>query len=149
MAEIRVSRGIVINVNDEGETITLNVDDQNFIDKFYSLINRLDEITQKMKSEEVKAKSEQEQVRIMLVETEDLMARIDSMFGAESCRKVFGDIVPSPYLIADFFEQLTPVAEQYMDARQKKISEKYNSQRKGAKTKKFRTKEEIIQDAMR
>ena len=59
------------------------------------------------------------------------MSDIDNMFGENACKKVFGDIIPNPYLIADFLDQLTPIAEQYMDARQKKISERYSRNRKG------------------
>ena len=138
-----------IEVNDNGETIVVNVEDQNFIDRFYGLIGRLDEITKEMDSEAVKGLEERMQVRKMIERTKELMTDIDGMFGAECCRKVFGDIVPSPYIIADFFEKLTPIAEEYMDERQKTISKKYNNNRKGARTNKYRTKEEIIQDAMR
>ena len=109
----------------------------------------MDEITKEMDSEAVKGLEERMQVRKMIERTKELMADIDGMFGAECCRKVFGDIVPSPYIIADFFEKLTPIAEEYMDERQKTISKKYNNNRKGARTNKYRTKEEIIQDAMR
>ena len=36
--EINITRGLTIKVNDQGDTITLNVDDQRFIDRFYGLI---------------------------------------------------------------------------------------------------------------
>ncbi len=149
MQSLRVARGIEIEVNDQGETIVVNVEDQNFIDRFYGLIGRLDEISKEMDSDAVKGLEERKQVQKLIDCTKELMADIDEMFGAECCRKVFGDIVPSPYLIADFFEQMTPIAEEYMDERQKTISKKYSNARKGARTNRHRTKEEIIQDAMR
>lgn len=149
MEDIRVLRGTPIVVNDEGETIIMNAEDQQFIEKFYGLINRLDDIEKDMQSPAVKQKSDHEQLKLMIELTKEIMAEIDAMFGAESCRKIFGDIVPNPYLIADFFEQLQPIAEKYVDARQKDIAKKYNNKRKGARTSKYRTKEEIIQDAMR
>lgn len=149
MPSIRVNGGIVIDVNDAGDTIIMPVDDETFIEKFYGLIDKLDEISDEMKSEKVKAEDERSQLRIFIDRTKGIMTEIDGMFGQDCCKKVFGDIVPSPYLIADFFEQLKPIAEQHIDERQKKIAKKYNGKRKGARTSKYRTKEEIIQDAMR
>ena len=103
--KIRVSRGIVIEVNDAGETITLNVEDTMFLDH----------------------------VTLMIERTKGRRARIDDIFGADTCRKVFGDTVPGPYMIADFFDQLMPIAEKYMDERQKEIGKKYNRTRRGAR----------------
>lgn len=131
MTDIRVNRGIVVNVNDNGDTITIPVEDQQFIDRFYRLIDKLDKISAEMNSDAVKALETRSQVQKLMELTKDLMEDIDEMFGEGCCRKVFGDMIPSPYLLADFFEQLTPVAEQYMDERQKFIAKKYNRNRKG------------------
>ena len=149
MEDIRVLRGTPITVNDEGETIIMNAEDQQFIEKFYGLINKLEEITKEMQSPDVAQKSEHEQLKFMIEQTKGIMAEIDAMFGPESCRKIFGNIVPDPYLIADFFEQLQPIAERYAGKRQKDIAKKYNSNRKASRSSKYRTKEEIIQDMMR
>lgn len=147
--KIRVNSGIVVEVNDNGDTITVNAEDYGFIDKFFSLNENLEKITKEMNALEVKEKGEREQLHCLMDKTKEIMADIDALFGENTCKKVFGDIIPNPYLIADFFEQLTPIAKQYMDVRQKKIAEKYSNNRKGARSKKYRTKEEIIQDAMR
>lgn len=147
--KIRVNSGIVVEVNDNGDTITVNAEDQGFIEKFFSLNENLEKITTEVQAEELKKKSEREQLHRIIDKTKEIMADIDSLFGENACRKVFGDIIPNPYLIADFFEQLTPIAEQYMDKRQKIISAKYSNKRKGSRSNKYRTKEEIIQDAMR
>lgn len=147
--KIRVNSGIVVEVNDNGDTITVNAEDQEFIDKFFALNENLERITKEMEAPELKEKSEREQLHCLMDKTKDIMEDIDSLFGENACKKVFGDIIPNPYLIADFFEQLTPIAEQYMDARQKKIAEKYSNKRKGARSNKYRNKEQIIQDAMR
>ena len=130
MNKIRVNSGIVVEVNDNGDTITVNAEDQYFIEKFLGLNEKLDGIA-KMDTKELEKKSEREQIGVMIETTKEIMAEIDGLFGENACKKVFGDIVPSPYLIADFFEQLTPIAEQYMDERQKKIASKYNRNRKG------------------
>lgn len=147
MNEIRVNSGIVVNVNDNGDTITINVEDQSFIDKLFGFYNRIDSVANEMNTPEMEGKSEREQLDSVIEKTKEIMKDIDGMFGDNACKKVFGDIIPSPYLIADFFDQLVPIANQYMDERQKKIAERYNRKRKGGS--KYRTKEEIIQDAMR
>lgn len=144
---IRVSRGIQIEVNDNGETITMNVDDQTFIDKFYGLIDTLESVEKEMQSQVVKNLGDREQLQLMIERTRPIMDEVDALFGDDSCKKIFGNIVPSPYLMADFFEQLEPIAKKHMDGRQKQIAKKYNRNRKGGN--KYRTKEEIILDAMR
>lgn len=147
MNEIRVNSGIVVNVNDNGDTITINVEDQSFIDKLFGFYNRIDSVANEMNTPEMEGKSEREQLDSVIEKTKEIMKDIDGMFGDNACKKVFGDIIPSPYLIADFLDQLVPIANQYMDERKKKIAERYNRKRKGGS--KYRTKEEIIQDAMR
>lgn len=133
MEKIRVNRGIVVEVNDEGETIRINAEDQMFVNRFYDLIERLEKTQKDM--EEHKDKEEREQISLMIDKTRDIMGEIDGMFGAGACAKVFGDIVPSVYLIADFFDQLIPIVTAYADDRQKQIESKYNRYRKGSRKK--------------
>ena len=147
MEQIRVSNGITIEVNDNGDTIIMNADDQNFVEKFYGLIDKADAISKKLKTEDVQKLSEHKQLKVAIEATRELMQDIDELFGPDSCKKIFGDIVPHPYLIADFFEQLKPIVKKHVDARQRKIAEKYNNNRKGSRNK-YRSKEQIIQDAM-
>lgn len=149
MDKIRVNSGIVVEVNDKGETIVINAEDQNFIEKFYGLLEKLEEMKKRAGASELKEKSEREQHQYAISETKNLMADIDNVFGENACKKIFGDIVPSPYLIMTFFEQIVPITRQYANERQKKIAEKYNRSRKGGKRNKHRNREEIIQDAMR
>lgn len=130
MNKIRVNSGIVVEVNDNGDTITVNAEDQYFIEKFLGLNEKLHNIA-RTDTKELEEKSEREQIGVMIETTKEVMAEIDGLFGENTCKKVFGDIVPSPYLIADFFEQLTPIAAQYMDERQKIIASKYSRNRKG------------------
>ena len=77
-------------------------------------------------------KTERGQLKYTIDKTKEIMIGIDNLFGRDACKKVFGDIIPSAYLIADFFEQLTPIAKKYKDARQKQIAEKYSNHRKGS-----------------
>ena len=67
----------------------------------------------------------------MIDKTHGIMHDIDEVFGAETCKKVFGDITPNPFMIADFFDQIGPIAEKYANGRTKELYEKYNRSRKG------------------
>ncbi len=134
MNKISVKSGIVVEVNEHGDTITVNVEDQQLVDRFYQMIEKLDEVKDKVTAANMQGKSEREQLQLLIEQTRKIMEEIDSVFGEGCCRKVFGDIVPNPYLIADFFEQMTPVLKQYTDARTKNIRSKYNRGRKGGRT---------------
>ena len=129
--KIRINSGIVIEVNDNGESITMNADDQMFIDKFMRLIEKLEVLTKQL--EGMNEKGEREQLDTLVGGTREIMEDMDRMFGENTCKKVFGDIVPSPYLIGEFFDQLIPIAETYMDERQKEIAKRYSRKRKGGR----------------
>lgn len=131
--KIRVNSGITVEVNDNGDTIIINAENQCFIDDFMGLNEKLEVMTRELEAPELKEMSEREQLHLVMDKTREIMADIDTLFGEDACKKVFGDIVPNPYLIADFFEQLMPITKQYMDARQKKIAEKYSKRRKGGR----------------
>lgn len=130
--KIRVTSDIVVEVNDNGETITINVEDQGFIDKFVGLIEKIDGVADEVQKAQSNGMKERELLRFTMDKTRKIMADIDVVFGEGACKKVFGDIIPSPYLISDFFDQITPIASQYMDERQKIIAKKYSKYRKGA-----------------
>lgn len=144
---LRVKTGLVIEVNDNGDTITACVEDVRFIDRFYNLLGKFTEASDELK--EVDNLTEREQRRVVIEKTQEIISEIDGLFGEGCCKKVFGDIVPSPFLLMEFFDQLIPVFNKYSDDRQKKIESRYNKGRKGSKSNKYRTKEEIIRDAMR
>ena len=131
--KIRVNTGIKIEVNDNGDTITARLDDSQFVAKFYDIVDLMEKISEHMSSEEMQSKDEREQFNIVEQKTKEVMTQIDGLFGEDSCKKVFGDIIPSGYAMADFFEQLIPIFERYANDRQKAISEKYNRNRKGKK----------------
>ena len=63
-------------------------------------------------------------------------AELDRLFGEGCCKKVFVGIKnPGIELIGDFFEQITPLLNQYAQERNKKINLMYNRNRKGARSK--------------
>lgn len=125
---ISVKTGLVLQVNDAGETITIPVEDANLISKFFELITFLEEIA-KTDSESGKSPL-QEQIDLHIQRMESIKNKIDEVFGFETCRKVFGDITPSPFAIYDFMDQITPIISKYANERQKKIGNRYIKRRK-------------------
>jgi hypothetical protein len=75
--------------------------------------------------------NDREALKIITEKTKILMSVIDDMFGEDACKKIFGNIVPSGFAIAEFVEQLVPIFDNYTNTRQKKISGKYSRNRKG------------------
>lgn len=140
MSGIRVSTGVKkIEVNDEGEYITLNFADQDFPRRVFAMMDRVQERADKAKDEEGEIVAAHpdgsfEQARALTDFNVELhryvMAEVDGVFGEGTCRKVFGDIVPGIDLFQDFFEQLMPYFEQFGKERQEKMS-KYSAARTG------------------
>ena len=131
--KLRVSTGVKIEVNDEGDVIVARLNDNQFIERFYDIVETMEKVSEYVESEEMKAKESREQLAIVSEKTKDIMSDIDNLFGAGSCEKVFGDIVPSAYALADFFDQLIPIFEEFASEKQKSIAAKYNRTRKGQK----------------
>lgn len=127
----RIAVGTEIEVNDQGDTIICNFGSQEFYAGFTDLVENLEKIQHYVSGSEFKAKPEREQLQIMIDKTHGIMRDIDAVFGAETCKKVFGDITPNPIMIADFFDQISPIAEKYANGRTKELYEKYNRGRKG------------------
>lgn len=122
---IRVSSGIEIEVNDVGETIVIPVEDMNFIDKYNRLIETFERISTEIQEKEGTLTAGEE-LKLIISKIKEIMDEINALFMDEQCcKKVFGDIIPSPYVVADFFEQLYPYVEKYTDERHKKIMAKY------------------------
>lgn len=140
MAGIRVNASIrKIEVNDNGDYITLNFSDQSFPQRFFAMTDLL-----QAKADEAKKRAEEiessyppdslDRVRAGLAlekEVYDVMVEeIDSLFGPDTCRKVFGDIVPGIELFEDFFNQLIPYFQEYSQERAAKLG-KYSPARTG------------------
>ncbi|MCM1192024.1 MAG: hypothetical protein NC123_16775 [Butyrivibrio sp.] len=128
--KIRVSEGIRIEVNDNGDCIVAHVEDHNFIDNFHGLIEKFENIHGELKAAEAKTVSKEEQMQLVKTKMQEITGAIDGLFGVDTCKKVFGEgVIPSGFLIAEFFEQLEPIFREYVDKRQRTISEKYNRNR--------------------
>ena len=135
---IRVSTGAKrIEVNDHGEYIVLNFNDHSFPDRFFSMLDRVESRCDAAKAEEEKIREQvdpgsTEFIRAVSAFDHDLhryiAAEVDSVLGENTCRKVFGDIVPGVELFEDFFSQLQPYFEKFSKERSQKMS-KYSADR--------------------
>lgn len=139
MSGLRVNTGAKrIEVNDAGEYIVLNFGDQSFPKRVFDMMGRIKARTEQAAAEEKKIREENqdEENRILaLAEFNEglhryVMQEVDGVFGPETCRKVFGDIVPGIDLFEDFFNQLMPYFEDYAKERSAKMS-KYSAGRTG------------------
>ncbi len=134
MEKIRIGNKVEIEVNDAGESIVLNFDDCTFIDIFFNIADSLDSASEFFNGE-FKELDERAQVAAAKEKMTEITEEIDKLFGEGSSRKIFGDIIPTPYLVYDLFDQLIPIIEKNANERQNKIAQKYSNKRKGARTK--------------
>lgn len=131
-AKIRVESGIKISVNDDGDYIVANVNDNAFVEKFYKLVEKTEELSKQLenvKTDEIE--ETRKYIEVVKESTQKIMDEIDVLFGPDACSKIFGkNVSPSGYAIADFFEQLIPIFQSYAVKRKQKISEKYSKDRR-------------------
>lgn len=152
-----------IGVNKEGEYIELSVNDRGLYERFAGLMNwfeiqqeimdgRGNELAKKYGNEPIMEKDEEGNVNVnteavldvIKTETEfyrECCVKIDEVFGAECCRKVFGNIIPDSDLIGEFFEKITPILQTMSEERGEKIAIRYD---RNKKKRKQRSKEELI-----
>ena len=139
----RISTGAKrVEVNDDGECITLNLSDQSFLPRLAAVIGgfnaklpeyeahakELDALTAETEQDNFKKLSEISRYNEKI--HRDLMTEIDGVFQDEVCRKVFGDIVPAMDMFTEFFDQLSPYVEKFGRERAAKVS-KYSPNRTG------------------
>lgn len=144
MDKLRVNSGIkTIEVNDAGECIQFSVTDSSFFESFFELINWFegDELKKSIDELESKKGTADEDITALQVLLDmhkgiitQAMGKIDSIFGSEASSKIFCGTIPDIYAIVDFFEQITPYIEKYAKERNRDISKKYSTNRKGAKS---------------
>lgn len=133
--KIRVNSGIKIEVNDDGDTITIPVEDMMFMDGFYGMIDKFTDASTRLSN--LQTDDTREQLSAVIEECKMVTQEIDTLFGADCCKKVFGDIVPSPYVVMDFFDKIVPIIGKYANERQDRIAQKYNRNRQGSKKKNY------------
>lgn len=140
MPGIRVNNGAKkIEVNDNGDYITLDFGDNSFPDRFFNLIDNVAKRAEEaIPAAQKIAEEHEENGEAFMRETaalwrkvhEDIMEEVDAFFGPGTCKKVFGDIVPGVELYDDFFRQLMPYFEEFSRERAAKL-EKYSPARMG------------------
>ncbi len=130
MESLRVKKSLEIEVNDNGDVIFIPVEDVQFLDGFYDLIDKFANAGQEIK-EKGEGLNQKEHIQLLVTTMQDIAAEIDSLFGEDCCEKVFDTTAPSPYAVTDFFDQLLPIFDRYTNDRHKRIAQKYSSARQG------------------
>lgn len=126
-----VSYAKEIEVNDNGDTIILQVEDQSIYHKLKKLGKTLED-----KANEIKSLNPETDIEIIIDKLYEMdcyaKAAIDDIFGEGTCKKVYvGDIVPPVERHIEFIKQITPYFEEYAKERVQRL-EKYNPDRVGS-----------------
>lgn len=138
MEKIRAVRSVKkIEVNDDGEFIVLDFDDLELPYRYYGMLKRFEkdrakfanELAQKLKGKPADICTEE----LVKAERElNIYFRdaVDEVFGEGTCRKVYGNILPSFEMHLQFFDALRPYFEEEAKRRQEKMN-KYSAKRSG------------------
>lgn len=124
MEKIRVSRGIEIEVNDEGETIVLNTNDIDFMFKLNEVTMEIDKIVKEGAAKE-KALSLKEPTKNIGNLTDldyefrklyhkyfgKIRSAMDKFLGEGACKKIFGE-ANSWNMWDEFIEAITPILQE-------------------------------------
>ncbi len=132
MEKIRVQKHLEVEVNDNGDTIRLRIEDPDFITNFYGVIDVFERVANDIESIP-KDMDFIERVKTVKTKIIEIVTAIDGIFGDGSCAKIFEGHTPSIYEISELFECLFPIIEKYATDREKEILKKYNTNRKGTK----------------
>lgn len=138
MEKIRIQRNVKrIEVNDNGDVLELNFDDLNLPYRFYAMLKDFEKNREKFTkgfTEKIKDMSDEESVDAFVQAERELNEymrdSVDSVFGEGTCRKVYGDILPSVEMHNKFFNALHPFFEEEARRRQAKMN-KYSARRMG------------------
>ena len=129
---LRIDNGVrIIEVNDDGDTINLNLGDSEFQKKGTEIYNAL---TEKIKIMEAITEETDENLQKIEDIRKSMVKSIDDWIGKDTCKKVVGNSSPSLDLITIFISEIIPFFEEYNDNREKrtqKVMSKYNPNRKG------------------
>lgn len=150
MDSLRIDNGTKkVEVNDAGEYIEFSIVNNDFFRSFFDLLRWFDEQENRkdikdMEEQKKKVVSEDgtnidydaanNVLDISKKISNEACEKIDNIFGTEASRKIFGSVIPDMYMIADFFEKISPLIEKYQKERSQTINKKYSKGRKGAKS---------------
>lgn len=122
-----------IEVNDAGEYITLEPKNTTFMNNLIVLMKEFEAASSDLSARLSQAENESVgEVSSVIAQAAEvcvnLTARTDEVFGADTCRKVFGSQAPGIYEFADFFGQIGDIIRKYGEeeaSRAAEIVEKY------------------------
>lgn len=139
--KIKIDTGIrEIEVNDNGDTIKIRTADTAFQNKIFELTawvqaqkDGYERLNDELSTNIGNTDRFLEILHEINAVPEQAAARIDGLFGAGSCMKIFGTTTPDILLVLDFLNQLLPIFEDAMADRAKQrtaeIKNKYNIKR--------------------
>lgn len=135
MEKIRIARNVKrIEVNDKGEFIELDFDDQSlpyrFMETMKDIYAKKQEFDRKIAADDGKNININSIIELEYEVNLYFKARIDILFGEGTCRKVYGDILPSVDMHIELLNQLLPYFEEYTKKRREKMS-RYDAGRTG------------------
>lgn len=115
-ASIRVNTGEKkVEVNDNGDYITLKLGDTAFTNTLTQLIKDTHKIAVDFDNTELG--DNPEEVAAFTEKSaeicSDVMNRIDALFGDETCKKVFGERIPDFTAFTEFFSQIAVLVKKF------------------------------------
>lgn len=131
----------IIEVNDSGDTISLNLGDISFTSRLLSLIQDFGTAAEKISGKVTELSGDDPEKLNKLMELADfnvnvcntLKQRVDDVLGPDTCKKVFGDGTPGIPDFTDFFGQLMGIVNRFTGAQTEKrlemiskYTDKYN-----------------------
>lgn len=161
MEKLRIDNGVrYIEVNDAGESISVNLNDTRFFERFAEFLKGLEsrqgeadavrkEFAGMMEKADAAEKNGEDETETLQLDFDKVMAaakrrtalcewaceNLDRIFGEGCCRKVFGNVTPDESLIEEFLDAVTPILDKFAAERHEKIRLRYNRGRKGANSK--------------
>lgn len=138
---IRANTGLAkIDVNDNGDTISFAVSDNDFLKKFFDFIDWFSKTGKEL--EKIKATAEENEddfkkLKSAIEQQQELsekgLAMLEEMFGKGTCDKIFEGVSPSFACVSDVIAQLSDEVSNIAEKHNKYFTDKYNKNRKGAR----------------
>lgn len=109
-----------VTVNENGDTIDINVNDREMLLNIQKTINGFYDI---LKSDDLASKSMEE----FNIVCDEQTQTIDKIFGENTVYKVFGTKNPTISALIDFYIEIMDIVSKYVNAYQTKLEENINN----------------------
>lgn len=157
MEQVKLSTGyksIAIKDEDDDRVVTvlrINVADARTADRFAHIIDQLNSISARCDAEMKAWKDNHTEEQLTAGDTDDaikvaldinkirvkylkeITAALDELFGVDTIRNIYGDIVPDETALFEFVEQVIPVMNDLFGRRFEQVKNRYNIRRKGGR----------------